>query len=156
MKTKHILGLVFAGIIGSATLVACNKDNSDAPPLPPKIQQLINANWKINNITVPSKVNPAEDSTLLQACTNDDVVIFAITGYDFQDGATKCDSTIFPYNKGAWNYNLATDSLLLGTAVANKVVRWKVTELTDTTLRVKWLDSISPTNKIVKTIKFKH
>jgi hypothetical protein len=156
MKKKHVLGLAFAGIIGSATLVACNKNDSDPQPLPEKVQKLVKANWKIVDITVPSLETAGEDSSLLKPCMADDIISFTTTGYDFQDGTNKCDSTIFPYAKNAWNYNTVNDSLLLGTSVANKVVRWKVATITDSTLRINWLDSISPTNKQVKTIKFKH
>lgn len=155
MVKKHLLGLLCAGAITSASFVACNKDNEPAP-LPAKVQKLINANWKINNITVPSANVPAEDSTLLQACTNDDVIIFGLTGYDFQDGAVKCDSAIFPYNKNDWNYDIVNDSLFLATGTPGKIIRWKVAELTDTDLRITWFDSISPTSKQLKTIRFKH
>jgi hypothetical protein len=156
MNTKDIFGLVCAGIISSATFVACNKDESTPQPVPEKVKKLVKSAWKINNITVPSKVNPAEDSTLLKACMADDLINFTLTGYDFQDGAVKCDTTIFPYNKGNWVYRTDIDSLYLSTSVANKDIRWKVAEVTDTTLRINWLDSISPASKQVKTIRFKH
>ena len=155
MNTKHVINLLLGATFATFSLVACNKDD-DATPLPEKVQKLLKADWKIDNITVPSKTNPAEDSTLLNACMADDIIKFSTVGYDFQDAANKCDTSVFPYFKGSFTFDVAQDSIFLSTANVNKPIRWKVALLTDTELRINWWDSISPTNKQLKTIKMKH
>lgn len=133
-------------------LVACDKDDE---PVPGKASKLV-FNWKITNITTPKVGQPNSDSTLLKACMSDDIVKFTTAAFDFQDGTTKCDSTIFNYAKGTWAYKVASDSIQLFSAAPAKYTSWKVLTLNDSMLLVRYVDSANPAKKILKTISFKH
>lgn len=144
----------FFALFATATIVftACKKDD-DTPGTAEKLKY----NWKITNISTTKVNDPATDSTLFKACMNDDIIAFASTGFDFQDGATKCDSSIFNYSKGAWAYKPAGDSILLAANVpANKYTSWKIVTLNDSVLKVRYTDSTNPAKKFVKTLSFKH
>jgi hypothetical protein len=153
MIKKIVFRFLTVAIVGSVALQSCNKDDNPAP-VPDKIQKLMH-DWKITNITTP-KVGQTTDSSLLKPCMADDLAKFSQTGFDFQDGATKCDSTIFYYAKGNWAYNLAADSIQLGATTPAKYMSWKVITLNDSIMQVKFTDSTNPANKIQKTISFKH
>jgi len=147
--SKFIAVFVTAGVV----LSACKKDNDDTPS---QVQRLM-FNWKITDITTPKVNQPATDSTLYKACMADDIAALTNTGFDFQDGANKCDSTIFNYSKGTWAYKPSGDSIQLGaTAPANKYTSWKIVTLNDSVLKVRYTDSTNPAKKFVKTISFKH
>lgn len=155
MKEKRLFKFLFIVAAGSMIMMACN--NTDPVPLPEKLQKLIQTNWKINDITVPKKTAPGGDSSILQTCSSDDMILFGANGiYDFQDGTAKCDSSIFNYSKGYWGYDLDNDSVQLAviTPVA-KYVSWKVLTLNDSVLKVTYTDSVVPANKIIKTVSFK-
>lgn len=152
MIKSNILKFIAVTLTASAILLACKKDPI---PAPDKASKLL-FNWKITNITTPKAGQPDTDSTLYKACMSDDVIKFTNTGYDFQDGATKCDSTIFKYSKGSWTYKAAVDSIQLATYAPIKVTSWKVLTLNDSILKVRYTDSANPLKKVIKTISFKH
>ncbi|MBC7936268.1 MAG: lipocalin family protein [Rhizobacter sp.] len=147
--------LKFAAIVFTAgvVLTSCEKDDDNGSDKVSKLKY----NWKITHITTPKVGQPATDSSVFKACMNDDIIQFSNTGFDFKDGATVCDSTIFKYSKGSWAYKLSTDSIQLSaTSPAAKYTSWKVVTLNDSILQVKYTDSTNPANKISKTISFKH
>ncbi len=155
MKKKNISKVMAAIFVSAGLLLACKKDSNPTPVVPDKVKMILH-DWKITNITTPKIGQPGTDSSILKACMADDVVKFTITGFDFQDGAIKCDSTVFQYTKGAWAYDLNKDSIqLLATAPA-KYLSWKVLTLNDSTMKVTYTDSLNPEKKIAKTISFKH
>ena len=93
MIKNNLVKFVAVILTVSAIFTACKKDEK---PAPSKASKLL-FNWKITNITIPKVSQPNTDSTIYKACMSDDLVKFTNTGFDFQDGATKCDSTIFNY-----------------------------------------------------------
>ena len=151
---KSIFKILALALVGSTLFMACKKDDNPVDNTPEKVKKLMH-DWKITNITTPKKLQPNVDSVLLKACTTDDIIKFSTTGFDFQDGATKCDSTIFPYSKGNWGYQLANDSIALSATLPAKYLSWKVITLNDSVLQVKYTDSTNKANKLVKTISFK-
>lgn len=153
---KQIVGFLTLAIAGSILFVACNKDNSDNP-LPAQVVKLTKSGWKINSITRPKISDPTQDSVISKTCASDDSIGFSLQGnYEFSDGATKCDSTIFPYSKGAWLYDLVKDSIRMATsAPAGKYYSWKVLALNDSVLKVNYTDSTVPASKFTKTVLFK-
>lgn len=153
MKRKKLAYFISVGLILSLLTIACN--NPDPAPIPEKIQKLIQTNWKIKDITVPKEALTG-DSSIITSCTNDDLVVFGSNGvFDFQDGTVKCDSTAFNYSKGYWGYDLNNDSIQLAVVTpASRYVSWKVITLNDSVLQVKYIDSLLPANKILKTISF--
>ena len=152
MNKKNIFKFFAVALVSGALLTACDKDDN---PTPDKLKKLM-FDWKITNITTPKILQPQTDSSILKTCMSDDIIKFNATGFDFQDGSTKCDSTIFYYSKGGWGYNLVKDSIQLSATTPAKYVSWKVITLNDSVLQVKYTDSINPANKILKTISFKH
>lgn len=155
MQKKHLLKCLLITAAGTMAMMACN--NTDPVPLPEKLQKLIQTDWKINDITVPKKTAPGGDSSVLLPCSGDDLILFGANGiYDFQDGTNKCDSGIFNYSKGYWGYDLENDSVQLAVITPTaKYVSWKVLTLNDSVLKVTFIDSVVPANKIIKTISFK-
>lgn len=155
MKKQNLIKLILIAAAGSMAMMACN--NTDPVPLPEKLQKLIQTDWKINDITVPKKAAPGGDSSIRLTCMNDDLMLFGSNGiYDFQDGTAKCDSTAFKYSKGYWGYDLNNDSVQLAVITPTaKYVSWKVLTLNDSVLKVTYIDSTIPANKIIKTISFK-
>ncbi|MBN9299704.1 MAG: hypothetical protein J0I41_22065 [Filimonas sp.] len=152
---KKIVGFLTLAVAGSILFVACNKDK-DETPLPAAIVKLTKGSWKINSITRPKITDPTQDSVISKPCTSDDSIAFAVQGtYVFSDGNTKCDSTIFPYSKGAWQYDLTKDSIRLGATNPSKYYSWKVLTLNDSVLKVNYIDSTVVTNKVTKTVLFK-
>lgn len=152
MIQSKILKLIAVTLTASAIMMACKKDPD---PVPDKASKLM-FNWKITNITTPKVGQPNTDSTLLKDCMSDDLIKFTSTGFDFQDGTSKCDSSIFHYAKGAWAYKIAADSIQLSSTTPAKYTSWKVITLNDSILQVRYTDSTNPANKINKTISFKH
>ncbi len=145
-----------AATIATSTLfLACEKDETTSTPVPDQVKKLM-YDWKITNITTPKKTDPNTDSVISKSCMSDDIIKLMSTGFDFQDGTNKCDSTVFPYSKGAWAYDLAKDSIRLGSSTPQKYFSWKVIKLNDSVLQVKYIDSTTPSNKLTKTISFKH
>ena len=153
MKKHKLAYSCFLILLVSILSVACN--NPDPAPIPEKIQKLIKADWKIKNITVP-KNSSSGDSSILNTCTSDDLITFGSNGvFDFQDGTVKCDTTSFNYSKGYWGYDLNNDSIQLAVITpASRYVSWKVQTLNDSVLQVNYIDSLTPANKILKTILF--
>jgi len=154
MKQNNFLKSIAVIVTSCLILVSCKKDDN-IPSVPDKASKLM-FNWKITNITIPKAGQPATDSTIYKTCMSDDIIKFTNTGYDFQDGTIKCDSTIFHYSKGSWAYKIATDSIQLSSTAPVKYASWKVIILNDSILQVKYTDSINPANKVNKTISFKH
>ena len=153
MKKQNIFKFLTAALLSSTLFLACNKDNDI--PMNPTVQKLL-FNWKITAITTPKKNNPSVDSSILKTCTSDDIIKFSTSGFDFQDGTTKCDSTVFPYSKGGWDYKQAGDSILLGATTPAKYMSWKIVTINDSVLQVRYIDSLNPAAKLTKTISFKH
>jgi hypothetical protein len=153
MKKINIFKLLAVALCCNAVFIACTKDPVDTTP--EKVKQLMK-DWKITAISVPKTGAPETDSSLLKTCMSDDIIRFNTAGFDFQDGTNKCDSSIFYYAKGGWAYDLAKDSIQLGATNPVKYRSWKVIILNDSILKVKFVDSINPVNKLTKTISFKH
>jgi hypothetical protein len=154
MTNNIILKSVTLILAASLIFVACKKD--DTSVVPDKASKLM-FSWKITAITTPKAGQPEVDSSIYKACMSDDLIKFSNTGYDFQDGAIKCDSTIFRYSKGNWGYKIASDSIQLSsTTTPVKYASWKVLTLNDSVLLVRYTDSTNPVAKIVKTVSFKH
>ena len=151
---KNIVKFLAATLVCSTLVIACKKDDNGTP-VPDKVKKLM-ATWKISSITTPKTGQPDSDSIITKACMSDDAIIFNTTGFDFQDGAVKCDSSIFRYAKGSWVYQLTTDSLQLNATAPGKYLSWKILVLNDTSLQVKYTDSLTPGKKMVKKISFKH
>jgi len=153
MKKISILKFLTVAVCCSTIFIACK--NNDTDPVPDKVKKLMH-DWKITSITVPKASAPETDSSLLKTCMADDIIQFNSTGFDFQDGAIKCDTSIFYYSKGSWAYDLSADSIQLGATNPVKYRSWKVVLLNDSIMKVKFIDSLNPANKLTKTISFKH
>ena len=153
MFKKQLLPFILLLISGGLVLQSCKKDD-DPAPIPDKVKKVMH-DWKITSITTP-KVGQTVDSVISKACMADDLAKFSNTGFDFQDGVNKCDSSVFYYSKGSWSYNTATDSIQLGATTPAKYMSWKVITLNDSIMQVKFMDSTNPAKKIQKTISFKH
>jgi hypothetical protein len=151
---KHLSNskLFFVALIGLSIMQACNKDNN-GPQVPDKVKKLM-YNWHITDITVPRE--SGADSSISKTCTSDDLAKFTQAGFDFDDGAAKCDSTLFFYSKGNWTYKLTDDSIQLVATTPAKYLSWKVLLLNDSIMKVRYTDSLNPAKKLVKTISFKH
>ena len=133
-------------------IVGCDKE--DTIPPSPHESLLTLREWKIVDITRKSLTNPEKDSSLLKTSNGDDrVKFFTNRQFDISDGTLKSDSTLL-YDKGSWSY-VSTQNViqLAGTKRAQK---WQVQLLNDTLLKVQWLDSVSATNKVLKTIQLKN
>lgn len=143
--------------IGGVSLVACSKDDDNAVVPPTKAQLLMQKSWKIKDITVPKPSDVTKDSSVLKTCAADDLLSFGATTYNFSDSTIKCDSALFFYSKGTWQYVQTKDSInLTSTTPAGKFKAWKVVTLNDTLLKVNYTDSTVLSNKVLKTISFKH
>jgi hypothetical protein len=154
MIKNNISKFVALFVTAAVVLTACKKDDDN--PVPGPVAKLM-FNWKITDISTPKANDPATDSTLLKPCMADDIIKLSNTGFDFQDGANKCDSTIFNYSKGGWAYKTTGDSIqLAATSPAAKYTSWKIVTLNDSILKVRYTDSTNPAKKILKTISFKH
>ncbi|BAV04056.1 hypothetical protein SAMN05421788_104205 [Filimonas lacunae] len=155
MKVLSALAMV---VLGSGLFFACSKNDEQPDTTPAVIVKLTKSNWKINSITRPKLGSPAGDSVISKACTSDDLIQVSIQGtYVFSDSTSKCDSTVFPYSKGSWKYDLTKDSLQLTTATTPaKNYKWKVLTLNDSVMKVQYIDSTVLTDKFTKTISFKH
>ena len=152
MIKNNLLKFFVLSIAASLIMMACKKDKS-----PDNSKELkMRFNWKITSITTPKVGQPTTDSSIYKACMSDDVIKFTNSAFDFEDGTTKCDSTIFNYAKGNWKYKIAGDSIQLFATSPAKYTSWKVVTLNDSVLQVRYTDSVVPTKKISKTISFKH
>jgi|GEM_PF-920064 len=158
MKKNRLIGLCAAVILGGIVFTACSKNDNPAP-VPVQIQRLTQKDWKITAISTPRAGAPAEDSSILKDCMSDDLIKFSmVSGYEFQDGTKKCDSTVFPYSKGNWGYRFDKDSIqfLSSAPQTNKYSSWKVVTLNDSVLKVTFIDSLNPAKKLTKTVSFKN
>jgi len=151
---KNIFKILIVLFSGSALFTACKKDD-DVDNTPDKVKKLMH-DWKITAITVPKKTDANVDSSIIKTCSSDDLIKFNNSGFDFQDGTTKCDTSIFYYSKGSWTYDLANDSIKLSATNPAKYMSWKVLTLNDSILKVKYIDSTDVANKLTKTVSFKH
>jgi hypothetical protein len=152
MNNKIFQFLVIA-LVGGFLMQSC-KDDDDIP-VNEKVRKA-SFNWKITSITTPKAGQPDTDSSLLKTCMSDDLIKFNSTGFVFDDGTAKCDSTVFYYSKGSWAYKLAEDSIQLNATTPSKYMSWKVLLLNDSIMKVRYIDSLNPAKKISKTISFKH
>ncbi|HOZ79714.1 MAG TPA: hypothetical protein PLY34_17085 [Ferruginibacter sp.] len=148
-----LLKMLATALCCSIVFVSCKKDDP-VDNTPEKVKKML-FDWKIKSISVPKAGQPTVDSALTKVCMNDDVIRFNKTAFDFQDAANKCDSTIFYYSKGSWVYDLTNDSLKLNATNPAKYVSWKVVTLNDSVLKVRFVDSLNPAQKLNKTIEFK-
>lgn len=155
MTKKNISKVMACILAGTALLFACKKDSNPTPVVPDKVKMIL-YDWKITSITTPKIGQPGTDSSILKSCMADDIIKFTTNGFDFQDGAIKCDSTVFHYAKGAWAYDLNKDSIQLRATAPAKYLSWKVVTLNDSIMKVTYTDSLNPEKKIAKTISFKH
>lgn len=132
--------------------VSCDKDDDD-PTL--RESQLTVREWKITDITRKKINDPATDSSIKKACTNDDRLVFTLGhGYQLKDDVTKCDTAIFAYGSGSWNFNNGETELQL--SGGSRAQKWKLLTLNDSILKVEWRDSISTTNNVLKVISLKN
>lgn len=152
MKKVQNSKYLLVGLISLLFMQACKKDNN-GPDVPDKVKKLL-FNWRITGITTPSE--SGTDSSISKACMSDDLIKFTQAGFDFDDGAAKCDSTLFFYSKGNWAYKLTDDSIQLAATTPSKYLSWKVLLLNDSIMKVRYTDSLNPAKKLVKTISFKH
>lgn len=151
---KNIFKILIVLFSANVLFTSCDKDD-DIPPPPDKVTKLMH-DWKITAITVPKKTDANVDSSIIKDCSTDDLIKFNSTGFDFQDGTTKCDTSIFYYSKGSWSYDLTSDSIKLSATNPAKYMSWKVLTLNDSILKVKYIDSSNVANKLTKTVSFKH
>lgn len=152
MNSRKIIKFFALAVAGGIWMQACKKDDNN--PYPDKVKKLMHT-WKITDITTPKAGQAETDSSILKTCMSDDLVKFTSTGFDFDDGAAKCDSSVFYYAKGNWAYKLVEDSIQLGATTPAKYLSWKVLLLNDSIMKVKYTDSLNPAQKITKTISFK-
>ena len=154
MIKNSIANFIALTVVSAVVFTACKKDDDNN--VPDRAKKIMHT-WKITDITTPKVNQPATDSTIYKPCMADDLIKFSNTGFDFEDGATKCDSSIFHYAKGSWGYNAADSIQLLSTVpTAGKYTSWKIVTLNDSILQVKYTDSANPAKKMSKTISFKH
>lgn len=154
MKKNYRKSVVVA-ICSGLTMAACSSNDTDYPPLHPMIQKITAHAWKVGSIYTPSRVNPAQDSSIAKACTLSGALAgFNVQGiFQFQDGtAGGCDSTILPYDAGYWGLKNTEDSLLF--AGIKKFQRMRLLKLTDDTLQVRFVDTLGVQNYVQKTITF--
>ena len=130
-------------------LTGCMK--SADQQLDPREEMIYKQQWKLEDITQKSLLNPAADSSILLPCHADDRIILAANGsFQMQDNATTCDSTILKYDNGIWLISVDKQKLLLSGQKTEKI--WDILVLTDSTLRISWMDSTSANNKARKII----
>lgn len=150
MKMKVSLLAIAAAV----ALVSCEKDNNEPSPIT-KEQLLVTSEWKITDITRKSLTNILQDSSILKSCHTDDRFLFASSkGFQFKDNTAKCDSLILQYDAGTWKFNNTQDVLEI--TGQKKVQIWKVLTLNDSIMKVQWMDSVSASNKVLKTLSFKN
>lgn len=151
---KNIFKFLVVLLSVNVLITSCDKDDN-IPATPDKVKKMM-FDWKITAITVPKKTDASVDSSIIKTCSSDDLIKFNSSGFDFQDGTTKCDTSIFYYSKGAWSYDLTNDSIKLSATNPTKYMSWKVLTLNDSILKVKFIDSTNTANKLTKTVSFKH
>lgn len=151
---KNIVKFLVTAMVSSTLFGACKKDDSTTA-VPDKVKKLMTT-WKISSISTPKINQPDTDSVITKACMSDDIILFSNVGFDFQDGTSKCDSSIFHYAKGNWVYQLTTDSIQLNTTAPAKYASWEAITLNDTLMQIKYTDSLNPAKKVIKNISFKH
>lgn len=146
------LKLALPLLMMTTIMISCDKDDND-PTL--RETQLTQREWKITEITRKKITDPAADSSILKACTNDDRLVFTPGhGYQLKDNTTKCDTSIFAYGTGNWNFTNAENEIQLGGGA--RAQKWKVLTMNDSILRVEWRDSLSTTNNVLKVISLKN
>ncbi len=138
---KNIVKFLVKAMVSSTLFGACKKDDSTTA-VPDKVRKLMTT-WKISSISTPKINQPDTDSVITKACMSDDIILFSNVGFDFQDGTSKCDSSIFHYAKG-------------NTTAPAKYASWKAITLNDTLMQIKYTDSLNPAKKGIKNISFKH
>ena len=152
---KQTVFFFFFFLFTLTVFVACKKENKSLTTVE---KQLSAREWQITSITRPKISNPAEDSSIAKNCSTDDRLTFGINGnsrsFQFKDNSAKCDTTIFQYDNGAWLLNSSENNLQLNGAI--RLQNWKILLLNDSILKVQWLDSISTSNKVLKTITLKN
>lgn len=150
---KQNLPLYILSVSVMTALVSCDKEDRNEPSSQEKY--LTAKEWKIQNITRKSIRNPNQDSSILKSCSSDDLLAISTTKqFLLKDGSNKCDSTILAYDSGNWDYQAAQNVLLL--KGSKKVQKWQIQTLNDSILKVQWLDSVSATSKVLKTIHLKN
>lgn len=152
MKRKHLWLFLAAPTAIASILIACNKDSSN--PLTTRQKQLTAKAWIIKQISTPS-TDGTKDSSILKPCHLQSLSIFSTDGsFNLQDKAGNCDSTSYPYDKGLWGLYANEDSLYLQ---GNKKKQYiKLVQITDSTLQIRFRDSINPTTKVLKTVTYGH
>ena len=134
---------------------SCDKDDE---PLNAKEKQISARGWRITDITRPKISDISRDSSIMKVCTSDDRLFFGSDGtnrfFQLQDNVSKCDSTVFFYDNGNWALNGAQDQLQLNGA--KRTQKWKILLLNDSIMKVRWRDSLSTSNNILKTISLKN
>ncbi|HEX2534941.1 MAG TPA: lipocalin family protein [Chitinophagaceae bacterium] len=134
-------------------LVSCDKEDSQNQST--RERQLTAREWRITDITRKKVTNTTQDSSILKDCSADDRLSFtAGKAFNFKDNNTKCDTTIFQYDAGTWSLNSAQNVLSLAGGIRTQ--KWTILSMNDSLMNVEWLDSIAPTNKVLKTIKLKN
>jgi hypothetical protein len=132
---------------------SCDKD--DDVNYTAKETQLMAREWKITEITRKSLNNPNQDSVIQKDCSADDRLAFTSNKqFQFKDGNSRCDTTIFQYDNGSWAF--ANNETVLKLTGSKRVQNWNIVTFNDSILKVQWLDSIATDNKVLKTISLKN
>ena len=150
---KKISKILAFAILAALVFAACKK-TENGPDLTPKEKILTGKIWKLQSLTVPKAGSTSSDSSIMQPCADSALIAFDIyKAYQLANASkVPCDSIAVPYDKGSWAFSAGSDSLLLK---GKRNFVWKIVELSDTTLKATFRDSIAPDKNWVKTITFK-
>ncbi|HMR91099.1 MAG TPA: hypothetical protein PKC69_02250 [Chitinophagaceae bacterium] len=144
---------IAAFIIVALLATACMKNMEQGPSQ--REQQLYSRQWKLVEVSQKSQADPSADSSILKGCHADDVIRLSANGeFAILDNQSTCDSGILKYDAGIWLISLDQQKLLLSGQRGEKL--WNITTLNDSVLQVTWLDSISASDKTLKTILMKN
>jgi hypothetical protein len=73
-------------------------------------------------------------------CNADDSVSFQWYGdIRISDGNSVCSASAIKYGNGKWRFNTKRDSLILSGTGSFENTRWLIQELSDTSLRIKFV-----------------
>lgn len=150
---KKVSKIVAFSVLSALAFAACKK-TENGPDLTPKEKILTGKIWKLQSLTMPKVETPSVDSSIMQPCADSALIAFDIyKAYQLASASeVPCDSIAVPYDKGNWAFSAGSDSILLK---GKRNFVWKIVELSETTLKATFHDSIAPDKNWVKTITFK-
>lgn len=150
MNAKRISGTLKLLLAGGFTILnACSTKTEDYP-VDPTLQLIAAHEWRIKDIKVPAY--NGGDSVISKTChiTGAHIFFSLNNQYTFADStAGACDSTIFPYDKGAWGLKIARDSLLFAGTKNKFLYGMRLLKINNDSLQLRYLDS---TMLVVKTL----